>query len=84
MAASTELAEHLGSASGPTKQNERPHYHPFEEISEAAFKNSNGATLIIAETSRTIIKGCFDDEVHERIMWPDLPYVSDENGNTFK
>lgn len=49
-------AEHLGSASGPTKQNGRPHYHPFEEINEAAVKNSDGATLTAAETSRTIIK----------------------------
>ena len=49
-------AEHLGSASDPTKQNGRPHYHPFEEIGEATSKNIDDATLTAAETSRTIIE----------------------------
>lgn len=49
-------AEHLGSASDPTKQNRRPHYHPFEDIGEATSKNSNDAILSAAETTRTIIK----------------------------
>ncbi|XP_021297557.1 uncharacterized protein At3g49140-like [Herrania umbratica] len=86
-------AEHLGSASEPTKQNRRPHYHPFEDIGEATSKNSGDATLSAAETTRTIIKvnskatlmftGIINDEVHENIMWPDLPYVTDEHGNVY-
>ncbi|EOY23343.1 Pentatricopeptide repeat superfamily protein, putative isoform 4, partial [Theobroma cacao] len=86
-------AEHLGSASDPTKQNRRPHYHPFEDIGEATSKNSNDAILSAAETTRTIIKvnskatlmftGIINDEVHENIMWPDLPYVTDEHGNVY-
>ncbi|XVF09951.1 hypothetical protein REPUB_Repub07fG0141600 [Reevesia pubescens] len=85
--------EHLGSAFDPTKQNGRSHYHPFEEIGEAKSKNSDDATLTAAETSRTIIEvnskatimftGMIDDEVHENIMWPDLPYVTDEHGNVY-
>ena len=27
--------------------------------------------------------GMIDDEVHENIMWPDLPYVTDEHGSKF-
>ncbi|XWS50443.1 hypothetical protein CRYUN_Cryun12cG0088100 [Craigia yunnanensis] len=86
-------ADHLGSASDPTKQNGRPHYHPFEEIREATSKSINDATLTAAEASRTIIEvnskatimftGMIDDEVHENIMWPDLPYVTDEHGNVY-
>ncbi|XVE58461.1 hypothetical protein DITRI_Ditri04bG0171300 [Diplodiscus trichospermus] len=86
-------AEHLGSASDPTKQNGRPHYHPFEEIGEATSKNNDDATLTAPETSRTIIEvnskatlmftGMVDDQVHENIMWPDLPYITDEHGSVY-
>ncbi|PPD72911.1 hypothetical protein GOBAR_DD30180 [Gossypium barbadense] len=86
-------AEHLGSASGPTKQNGRSDYHPFEEIGEANSNNSDDATLTAAETCRTIIEvntkatlmfsGMINDEIHESIMWPDLPYVTDGHGNVY-
>ncbi|KAA3473348.1 FMN-binding split barrel [Gossypium australe] len=86
-------AEHLGSASDPAKHNGRSHYHPFEDIGEATSKKSNDATLTAAETSRTIIEvnskatvmftGMINDEVHENIMWPDLPYATDEHGNVY-
>ncbi|GMI75550.1 hypothetical protein like AT5G24060 [Hibiscus trionum] len=86
-------AEHLGSASDPAKQNGSPHYHPFEEMGESMSKNSADATLTAAETSRTIIEvnskatvmfsGMINGEVHENIMWPDLPYATDEDGNVY-
>ncbi|XVF12559.1 hypothetical protein REPUB_Repub08aG0129100 [Reevesia pubescens] len=86
-------AEHLGSASDPSKQNGTPNYHPFEEIGKGASKNRDDATLSAPETSRTIIKvnskatlmftGMVNNEVHENIMWPDLPYVTDEHGNVY-
>ncbi|GMJ13586.1 hypothetical protein like AT5G24060 [Hibiscus trionum] len=86
-------AEHLGSASDPAKQNGRPNYHPFEEIGESTSKNSDDATLTPAETSRTIIEvnskatvlfsGMINGEVHENIMWPDLPFATDEHGDIY-
>ncbi|OMO86967.1 FMN-binding split barrel [Corchorus capsularis] len=86
-------AEHLGSASDPIKPNGKRHYHPFEEIGEATSKKSDDATLTAAERTRTIIEvnskatlmftGVVGDEVHENIMWPDLPYVTDEHGNVY-
>ncbi|KAK8686570.1 hypothetical protein V6N13_125594 [Hibiscus sabdariffa] len=86
-------AEHLGSASDPAKQNGSPHYHPFEEIGESMSKNSDDATLTAAETSRTIIEvnskatvmfsGMINGEIHENVMWPDLPYATDEHGNVY-
>lgn len=51
------------------------------------------ATLTPAETTRTIIEvnskamlmfsGLINDEVHENVFWPDLPYVTDEHGNIY-
>lgn len=26
----------------------------------------------------------FNDEVHENVLWPDLPYVTDEHGSKSK
>ncbi|GLU24324.1 hypothetical protein SLE2022_402670 [Rubroshorea leprosula] len=88
-------AEHLGSASDPIKQYGKPHYHPFEEIAEpkSTFKNGEDARLTAAETTRTIIEvnskaslmftDLINDEVHENVVWPDLPYVKDEHGNIY-
>ncbi|XP_038999539.1 uncharacterized protein At3g49140-like isoform X2 [Hibiscus syriacus] len=86
-------AEHLGSASDPANQNGRSNFHPFEEIGESKSKNSDDATLTAAETSRTIIEvnnkatvmfsGMINGEVHENIMWPDLPFATDEHGNVY-
>lgn len=30
-----------------------------------------------------MFSGLLSDEVHENIFWPDLPYVTDENGSKF-
>ncbi|KAL2577659.1 hypothetical protein AAZV13_16G149100 [Glycine max] len=49
-------SEHLGSAQDPLKKNEKPSYHPFEEVAVSTSENSEDATLTAAETSRTIIE----------------------------
>ncbi|KAG4991447.1 hypothetical protein AAZX31_09G118400 [Glycine max] len=86
-------SEHLGSAQDPVKKNEKPSYHPFEEVSVSTSENSEDATLTTAETSRTIIEvnskatlmfsSLISDEFHENIIWPDLPYLTDEHGNIY-
>ncbi|KAI3458088.1 hypothetical protein Pfo_014751 [Paulownia fortunei] len=83
-----------GSDSGPVKQNAKPQrYHPSEEIAESGFLEKGEATLTPAETSRTMIEvnskatlmfsGMVNEEIHENIFWPDLPYVTDEHGNIY-
>ncbi|KHN09284.1 Hypothetical protein glysoja_029055 [Glycine soja] len=86
-------SEHLGSAQDPLKKNEKPSYHPFEEVAVSTSENSEDATLTAAETSRTIIEvnskatlmfsSLISDEFHENIIWPDLPYLTDEHGNIY-
>ncbi|KAK9293168.1 hypothetical protein L1049_021156 [Liquidambar formosana] len=86
-------AEYLSSGSDHIERNEKPQYHPFEDIAESAAQDSGDARLTAAETTRTIIEvnskatlmfsGMIDDEVHENIFWPELPYVTDEHGNIY-
>lgn len=86
-------SEHLGSAQDPVKKNEKPSYHPFEEVAASTSENSEDARLTAAETSRTIIEvnskatlmfsSLISDEFHENIIWPDLPYLTDEHGNIY-
>ncbi|KAK7283599.1 hypothetical protein RIF29_13223 [Crotalaria pallida] len=86
-------SEHLGSAQDPGKKNEKPSYHPSEEIAVSTSENSGDARLTAAETSRTIIEvnskatlmfsSLIDDEGHENIIWPDLPYLTDEHGHMY-
>ncbi|KAI9073540.1 hypothetical protein K1719_044488 [Acacia pycnantha] len=81
------------SAEGPVEPNGRPSYHPFEEIADSALENSGDARLTAAETSRTIIEvnskaslmftSLINDEAHENIIWPDMPYLTDEHGNVY-
>ncbi|KAL0304332.1 UNVERIFIED_CONTAM: hypothetical protein Sradi_6301300 [Sesamum radiatum] len=82
-----------GSGSGPVKQNAKPQrYHPSEEIAESDLLNGE-AILTPAETTRTIIEvnskatlmftGVVNEDVHENIFWPDLPYATDEHGNIY-
>lgn len=82
------------ASSGPVKQNAKPsRYHPFEDISDAENGENEEAQLSPAETSRTIIEvnskatlmfsGLVNNEVHENIFWPDLPYITDELGNIY-
>ncbi|XP_074372300.1 uncharacterized protein At3g49140-like isoform X2 [Apium graveolens] len=79
---------------GPLKQNAKPQrYHPSEDIGEAEVIEIGDARLTPEETCRTIIEvnskallmfsGLLSDEVHENIFWPDIPYVTDENGNIY-
>ncbi|KAI9160998.1 hypothetical protein LWI28_013534 [Acer negundo] len=86
-------AEQLGPASDPVKQNGESRYHPSEDIAESMSENREDATLTAAETTRTVIEvnkkatlmisHIFNDEVHENVLWPDLPYVTDEHGNIY-
>lgn len=86
-------SEHPGSAQEPVKKNEKPSYHPFEEIAASTSENSGDVRLTAAETSRTVIEvnskatmvfsTFINDEFHENIVWPDLPYLTDENGNMY-
>ncbi|KAM3319936.1 putative protein isoform X1 [Capsicum chacoense] len=80
--------------SGPVKQNAKPsRYHPFEDISDSENGENEEAQLTPAETARTIIEvnskatlmfsGVVNNEVHENIFWPDLPYITDEIGNIY-
>ncbi|PIN16281.1 Ubiquitinyl hydrolase 1 [Handroanthus impetiginosus] len=83
-----------GSDSGPVKQNAKPQrYHPSEEIAESDLLENGEVTLSPAETARTIIEvnskatlmftGMANEEVHQNIFWPDLPYLTDEHGNIY-
>ncbi|KAK7380401.1 hypothetical protein VNO78_32911 [Psophocarpus tetragonolobus] len=84
-------SDHLGSAQDPVK--EKPSYHPFEEVAVSTSENSEDTVLTVAETSRTIIEvnrkatlmfsSLLSDEFHENIIWPDLPYLTDEHGNIY-
>ncbi|KAJ4823717.1 hypothetical protein Tsubulata_032135 [Turnera subulata] len=88
-------AEHLDSASDHSpKQIGTSRYHPFEEIGKSISENDEGDAILSAqERARTIVElnskatlilvGVFDDEIHENIVWPDLPYVTDEHGNIY-
>ncbi|KAG6576691.1 hypothetical protein SDJN03_24265, partial [Cucurbita argyrosperma subsp. sororia] len=86
-------AEHLGSASDPIKQNRRLQYHPSEEFVKSITEIAEDVRPTSAETTRTIIEvngkatlmfaGLINDEVQENIIWPDLPYVTDEHGNIY-
>ncbi|KAJ8554378.1 hypothetical protein K7X08_025056 [Anisodus acutangulus] len=82
------------ASSGPVKQNAKPsRYHPCEDISDSEIGEDEEAQLTPAETSRTIIEanskatlvfsGVVNNEVHENIFWPDLPYITDELGNIY-
>ncbi|KAL3630651.1 hypothetical protein CASFOL_023635 [Castilleja foliolosa] len=86
--------EQSGSDSGPVKPNAKPQrYHPFEEVTELPFLANGEAIITPAETSRTIIEvnskatlmfsGMVNEEIHENIFWPDLPYLTDEHGNIY-
>ncbi|KAJ7969869.1 Pentatricopeptide repeat (PPR) superfamily protein [Quillaja saponaria] len=81
-------AKSLASAAEPLK-NGKPSYHPFEEIEESKIVNTEDARLTAAETSRTIIEVnskatlMINDEVHDNIICPDLPYSTDEHGNVY-
>ncbi|CAI0403142.1 unnamed protein product [Linum tenue] len=83
----------LASGSDPSEQNDKVQYHPFEEIVDSASKGSGDVRLTAEETCRTIVEvnskanvmltNLVNEEIHENIMWPDMPYVTDEYGNVY-
>ncbi|CAN8268230.1 unnamed protein product [Cochlearia groenlandica] len=87
-------AEYVDSASDPEKQTGKSKYHPSEDI-RGSFpqQNTGDSRLSPAETTRTIIEvnnkgtlmltGSIGDGVHENILWPDIPYITDQNGNLY-
>ncbi|THG01616.1 hypothetical protein TEA_016090 [Camellia sinensis var. sinensis] len=88
------VEEQSGAASSPIKPNAKPsRYHPFEDIVESELMEAGDARLTPAEITRTIIEvnskatlmftGFVNEEVHDNIFWPDLPYVTDEYGNIY-
>ncbi|KAF8775875.1 hypothetical protein HU200_004123 [Digitaria exilis] len=84
-------------ASAPDHMDELPargRYHPFEEIHEAAkLDDGEPAHLTDAESARTIVEvnnkatvmisTLVGDGVHERIILPEFPYLTDENGDIY-
>ncbi|XP_019100240.1 PREDICTED: uncharacterized protein At3g49140-like [Camelina sativa] len=86
-------AEYVDSASDPEKQTGKSRYHPSEEIRASLPQNAGDSRLSPAETTRTIIEvnnkgtlmltGSIGDGVHENILWPDIPYITDQNGNLY-
>lgn len=83
----------LGSGSDQLGENGKSTYHPFEDILDSEGLEAREGRLTAPETSRTIIEvnseatlmfsGLINDEVHENIFWPDLPYLTDEHGNVY-
>ncbi|XP_009149761.1 uncharacterized protein At3g49140 [Brassica rapa] len=86
-------AEYVDSASDPEKQTGKSRYHPSEEIRASLPQNAGDSRLSPAETTRTIIEvnnkgtlmltGSTGDGVLENILWPDIPYITDQNGNLY-
>ncbi|KAJ8452768.1 hypothetical protein Cgig2_005104 [Carnegiea gigantea] len=83
--------KYLGSASDKGGDSSKSRYHPFEDILESEAAETGERRLTAAETSRTIVEvnsqatllfsGLVNEEVHENIFWPDLPYLTDEHGS---
>lgn len=86
-------AEYVDSASDPEKQTGKSRYHPSEDIRASLPQNAGDSRLSPAETTRTIIEvnnkgtlmltGSTGDGVLENILWPDIPYITDQNGNLY-
>ncbi|WVZ51357.1 hypothetical protein U9M48_002509 [Paspalum notatum var. saurae] len=84
-------------ASAPDHMDEQPakgRYHPFEEIAEAVhLDDGEPPHLTDAESARTIVEvnnkatvmisTLVGDGVHERIILPEFPYLTDENGDIY-
>ncbi|KAL9237351.1 hypothetical protein vseg_011911 [Gypsophila vaccaria] len=83
----------LGSGSDQVGENGKSSYHPFEDILDTEATGAGEGRLSPSETCRTIIEvnseatlmfsGLINDEVHENIFWPELPYLTDEHGNVY-
>ncbi|KAK3119020.1 hypothetical protein QOZ80_9BG0712430 [Eleusine coracana subsp. coracana] len=84
-------------ASAPDHMDEltqRGRYHPFEEIADRLqLDDGEPAHLTDAESARTIVEvnskatvmisTLVGDGVHERIILPEFPYLTDENGDIY-
>uniref|UniRef100_A0A1J3E808 Uncharacterized protein n=1 Tax=Noccaea caerulescens TaxID=107243 RepID=A0A1J3E808_NOCCA len=87
------IAEYLGSASDPKKPSGKSSYHPSEEIRAYLAENPGDSRLPPAETARTIIEvnkkgtlmlsGLLGIGLDENILWPDIPYVTDQHANIY-
>ncbi|ESQ31949.1 hypothetical protein EUTSA_v10004068mg [Eutrema salsugineum] len=87
------IAEYFGSASDPKKPTGKSSYHPSEEIRAYVPENPKDSRLPPAETARTIIEvnkkgtlilsGLLGIGLHENILWPNIPYVTDQHGNIY-
>ncbi|CAH2044257.1 unnamed protein product, partial [Thlaspi arvense] len=87
------IAEYLGSASDSKKPTGKSSYHPSEEIKAYVPENPGDSRLPPPETARTIIEvnkkgtlmlsGLLGIGLHENILWPDIPYVTDQHGNIY-
>lgn len=85
--------KYLGSGSDKGGDGSKSRYHPFEDILESEAAETGERRLTAAETSRTILEvnsqatllfsGLVNEEVHENVFWPDLPYLTDEHGNIY-
>ncbi|KAK9665389.1 hypothetical protein RND81_14G109300 [Saponaria officinalis] len=83
----------LGSGSDQIGENGKSSYHPFEDILDSEATAAGEGRLSPSETCRTVIEvnseatlmfsGLINDEVHENIFWPELPYLTDEHGNVY-
>ncbi|KAJ8476896.1 hypothetical protein OPV22_020623 [Ensete ventricosum] len=82
-----------GDADSPTS-NSRRRYHPSEEIEDLVPPvDGEEKRLTDAETARTIVEvnsratliftGFIDEEVHENIILPYVPYLTDEYGDIY-
>ncbi|CAN8252151.1 unnamed protein product [Cochlearia groenlandica] len=85
------IAEYLGDAKKP---NWKSSYHPSEEIRpDVPHSHEDSTRLPPPETARTIIEvnkkgtlmlsGLLGIGVHEKVFWPNIPYVTDQHGNIY-
>nr|AIZ68165.1 pentatricopeptide repeat superfamily protein, putative isoform 1 [Albuca bracteata] len=88
------VSENLGSLPDPLASSSNNRYHPSEDIGEpASQEGTEDARLTDAEIGRTLVEvnskatlmfsGLSDDEIHENVIWPDLPYLTDEHGDIY-
>ncbi|XP_010421214.1 PREDICTED: uncharacterized protein At3g49140-like isoform X1 [Camelina sativa] len=87
------IAEYVGSTSDPKKPTGKSSYHPSEDIRAYVPENPEDSRLSPPVTARTIIEvnkkgtlmlsGLLGIGVHENILWPDIPYVTDQHGNIY-
>lgn len=84
------VSENLNSLPDPLA-NSGSSYHPSEDIKELV--SDDDARLSDAETAKTLVEvnykailmfsGQNDEEIHENVIWPDLPYTTNEKGDVY-